>query len=304
MIVDKIRRGGFMARRKESLSVVMVLVCMMFFGIQTDGRSQEKPAKSTGPVVQESPAIQQPYTHPRMKRRGLIVIVDLNVTPLTYTGSCPAVFTLKGQIYANKAMTVLYKIVRSDNVPMEPVALTFEKEERKEITYTWQIGDPIRSAAFNEWALIEAIYPINTKIRSNVAFLKGSCGDRTNVKQQGELGPQVGQKGQPAASTGFPGPQPGGSGPMPMGLPMNPPGQTGQPVLTPGFQGGPGPGNMPIAQPGQSGPGPSSTPMFHPGQKGPIPSESPIPPGNGKGSMSGSLPLPQPDVRTSPGTEK
>jgi hypothetical protein len=295
-----------MARRKESLSVVLALVCMMFFGIQTDGHSQEKPAKPAGPVVQESPAIQRPYTHPRMKRRGLIVIVDLNVTPLTYAGPCPAVFNLKGQIYANKAMTVLYKIVRSDNVPMEPVAIMFEKEERKEITYTWQIGDPIRSASFNEWALIEAIYPINTKIRSNVAFLKGSCGDRTDVKQQDALGQQVGQKGHSAASTGFPGPQPGGKGPMPIGLPMNPPGQTGQPVLTPGFQSGQGPGNIPIpiAQPDQSGPGPSSTPMFHPGQKGPIPSEPPIPPGNGKGPVSGSLPLLQPDVKTLPGTEK
>jgi hypothetical protein len=304
MIVDKIGWGGFMARRIKYVSVIMTLVCMMFFGIRTDGRSQEKSAKPAGPVVQEFPTIQPPYTHPRMKRRGLIVIVDLNVTPLTYTGPCPAVFTLKGQIYANKAMAVLYKIVRSDNVPMEPVALTFEKEERKEITYTWQIGDPTKSATFNEWALIEAVYPINTKILSNLALLKGSCGDRTGVEQQGELGQRVGQKGQPAASTGFPRPQTGGTGPIPIGLPMNPPGKTGQPVPAPGFQGGQGPGNMPVVQPGQPGPGPSSTPLFNPGLKGPMPSESLMPPGNGKSPVSGNLPMPQPDVKTLPGTEK
>jgi hypothetical protein len=268
-----------MVKRKKSLSFIIALGCMIFFGILVDGYAQGNSNTPAGPVVQQQPTTRQPYTNSRMKRRGFVVIADLNVTPLMYTGSCPTIFTLKGQIYANKPMTVLYKIVRSDNMPMEPIAVDFEKEERKEITYTWEIGNSAKPAAFNEWALLEVVYPLNTKIRSNVAFVKGSCTNQADSKQQDVRGQQEGQKVQPTAPTGFPGPQPPGNGPAPIGLPMNPPGQQKQPTTD----------VFPMMPPGQGGQAPGSLPMPQPGQTGPMP---------------GSAPMPPPDVKTLPGTGK
>ena len=187
-------------KRKNSIIAVMMLICMIIAGFTIDGYSQEKSNMPEGPVAQQTPTVKQPYMNPRAKRLGVVVIADLNVTPLEYTGTCPAVFTLKGKIYANKAMTVLYKIVRSDNTPMKAIALTFEKEDRKEITYTWQVDNPARSATINEWALIEVVYPINAKNRSNAVFLKGSCTSQTDSKQQDALS----QKGSVPTNTVMP----------------------------------------------------------------------------------------------------
>jgi hypothetical protein len=167
-----------------SMIVAMVLTCVMLAGYTVDGHSQEKSNIPGGLVVQQAPKMEELYTNPRLKRHGFVVVADLNVTPLAYKGLCPAVFTLKGQIYANRPMTVLYRIIRSDNAPMKPIALIFEKEERKEITHTWQIGDPAKSSALNEWALIEAVYPLNIKIRSNAVFLRGSCTNQAGSKEQ------------------------------------------------------------------------------------------------------------------------
>jgi len=295
-----------MAKKITFISVMMALVGMMFLGIGIEAYSQEKPATPAGPIVQQQPTKQQLFTNPRTKMHGFIATAELNVTPLIYTGSCPAVFTLKGQIYANRAMTVLYKIVRSDNVPMEPITLTFEKEERKGITYTWQLGDPGRSTPFNEWALIEAVYPLNTKIRSNVIYLKGGCGNQADFKQQDVFSQQQDQKAQPVAPTGFPGLPPSqGNGPVPTGPSMIQPGQQKQPtaggfpMMSPG-QGGQGPGSFPTPQPGQMGRGPDGMPMIQPGQKGPMPGEFPMVPGSGKGPGPGSPPMPQPDLKTVP----
>src|SRR5512136_3068443 len=110
-ITEKIMQGEFMSRKKKFVSVTVALLWLVLPGVQIDGHSQEKPAVSAGPGVQQSSTPQTPQPYPRAKRRGLTATVNLDVTPSTYTGPCPAVFTLKGQIYANKAMTVLYKIV-------------------------------------------------------------------------------------------------------------------------------------------------------------------------------------------------
>ncbi len=254
--------------KKENLMIVgIILICMTFAGFTVDVYSQEKSDVQEGPVVQKPATTQKQYTNSRMKRSGLVVIADLNVTPLMYTGQCPATFTLKGQIYANSPMTVLYKIVRSDNLPMEPRALTFEKEDRKEITYTWQLGDPAKSATLNEWAVIEVVYPLNAKIRSNVAFLKGSCGDQTDSKKQDVLSQQEGQKIQSAPLKGFPGPQPQDKGSVPAGFPMAQPDQQklpaagGVPMMPPGQGGQAPPGILPIPQPGQAVPMPKDMGM-------------------------------------------
>lgn len=281
----------------------------MSFGVQIEGNSQEKSNIPEGSVVQQLPISQQPNTNPRMKSRGLIATAELSVTPLAYIGPCPAVFTLRGQIYANRAMTVLYKIVRSDNVPMEPAALNFEKEERKEITYTWQLGGPVGSALFNEWALIEAVYPLNTKIRSNVIYLKGGCGNQADLQQRDAISQPESQKGQPIGPTGFSGPSLQGKVPEMNGPSVIQPGQKGKPTtgglpFVPVPQNGPGPVDMPLPQPGQTGPGPSDMSKILPVQKGPMPGEFPMPSGNGKGLDPGNVLMPQPGVKTLPGIEK
>lgn len=188
-------------KKKNSMAAIVMLACILLSGFIVDGNSQEKSTIDTieeAPLVEQTPSINELYINPRFKHRGIIVIADLNVTPLEYTGTCPAVFTLKGQIHANKPMTLFYKIIRSDNLPMKPIALTFDKEERKEIIHTWQIGDSTKSSTFNEWAMIEVVYPINTKLRSNAAFLRGSCTSQADFKQQDELNQQQSKKEQPA----------------------------------------------------------------------------------------------------------
>lgn len=298
-----------MARGKIFFSAVITLVCIAFLGFGANGYCQERSATSAGPGVQQSSTLQTPQPYPRTKRRGLTATVNLDVTPSTYAGPCPAVFTLNGHIYANKAMTILYKIVRSDNTRMEPIALTFEKEGWKEITYTRQIGDSGKSVAFNEWALIEVVYPVNVKIRSNAAILKGSCGDQPDLKPQLMPGQREEQKGQSAGPTGFSGTQPQGRGPLPTGLPMDPlsqqkPPATGNfPAMPPG-SGGPGPNSFPMPQPGQTGQGPGGMPIIQPGQGGPMPGGSPTMPGDEKGPVPGSFPAPQPGVKVLPGTQK
>jgi hypothetical protein len=266
--------------KRKSLSVFTALVCILFLSAGVNGRAQEGPEPKNKLIAQGLAGTSKPIENPRMRHVGVVVIADLNVTPLTYTGPCPATFTLKGQIYANKATTVHYKLLRSDNAPMKPVELKFDKEERKEITFTWQLGDPAGSAVLNEWALIEAIYPINQKIRSNAAFLKGSCGDQSNIKAQDAVSPMGGQKMQPGPPMGTlddrnPPPLPGPS--------MGPSDQKGLPPAT---------GNVPAMPPIQKGPGPGSMPM--PGQTGPMPSSFPPSSVSGPGPVPGSLPVPQP----------
>ncbi|MCX5806062.1 MAG: hypothetical protein NT010_08355 [Proteobacteria bacterium] len=255
-------------KRKSLMIDVMFLTCMMLMGFTADVYSQEKSNIPEKPVVQQMPTKEQPYMNPRIKRRGIIVIADLNVIPLTYTGSCPAVFILKGQIYANKPMTVFYKIVRSDNTPMKAIALTFKKKERKEITHTWQIGDSTKPSTFNEWALIEVVYPINAKIRSNAAFLRGSCTNQADSKQQDALSQQEIKKVQATAPIDSSGPQLQGKEPMPTGLSITRQDQKGQPAT----------GNFPLMPPPKSGQGPDIFPIPpQPGQKGALPMNTVIP---------------------------
>jgi hypothetical protein len=256
-----------MVKKIRFLSVVMMLICSVFFGIRIDGHSQERPVSQEKHSIQESSNTQKPLENPRLKRVGILVTADLNVAPPTYTGPCPTVFTLKGQIYASKAVTALYKLVRSDNAPMEPIELKFEKEDQKEVVFTWQLDSATRPAGFNEWAVIEVVYPINTKIRSNVVYLKGNCTNQTGFKQEGAFSQQEGQKGPPVAPPGFPGSLPQDKGLAPAGFPMSQPGQQGQLP----------PGDFPMIQPGQGGQPPGSLPIPQSGQKGPVPMNMPIP---------------------------
>ena len=133
-------------------------------------------AHADGPAVIEPAPKEGIPPRPRSLGFGTEVKVHLNVTPFAHTGPCPAVFTLKGQIYVNKAATVLYRFVRSDGKLMKPVVLTFEKPGALDVTDTFVIdGGPTASEG---WAYIEAIRPVNVKTQSNTVFFNARCGER------------------------------------------------------------------------------------------------------------------------------
>jgi hypothetical protein len=178
--------------------LVATLTGLVLMGLAANSYAQEKPGVPAGPSVQQSTQTQQQPLNPRRMWFGLKVVADLGVTPATYSGPCPARFVFTGQIYANKATPVEYKILRSDNVQTTPKTLTFEGEGRQEITYTWEIGDANSLPAFDGWVLVEAVYPINRKTRSNPVLIRGTCTDQANVPPQPAGGQQAESQGQPA----------------------------------------------------------------------------------------------------------
>jgi hypothetical protein len=164
-----------MVHRRKAL-IIALLPCLILLGLTVIGHSQPKSDSPQTPEVQQSPPAEKPYpTSPRKLGAGLQVIADLSVSPLTYTGPCPAVFNFKGLINVNKPTTVSYKFVRSDGVHTEANTLTFEKPGRQEVTTTWQFGDGTAPATFSGAVFMEVVYPVNVKIRSNAAYFKGSC---------------------------------------------------------------------------------------------------------------------------------
>jgi hypothetical protein len=166
---------GIMVRGKRSFFVFMVMTCLILMIFAVDGYSQDKPDSLQAPSGQQTPTVQQPSVSIKKEWLGLVVTTELSASPLTFAGTCPATFTIKGVIYANRATAVQYKFIRSDNAEIKPVTLTFEKEGKKEITYTWQIGDAVSRPEFDEWIAMDAVFPVNRKIRSNAVFIKGSC---------------------------------------------------------------------------------------------------------------------------------
>ena len=306
-----------MPTKKKFVIVAIMLVCMIFLGFTVnDGYSQQKSETSKTPAEgQKQPAERQPFQNRFQWQAGLEVIADLSADKLVYTGVCPTIVTFKGSIYSNRAMTVHYRFLRSDNIRTTPIALKLAKDEKKEVTYSWELGGTKGSPEFNGWVFLQVIYPTNMKIVSNVVNFKGTCTNQEakstqeNTKQQNLSGPQQGQKAPGLPSTGSPAQLPGAKGPVPTGPPIIQQGQTGQPVTggppsMPPPQSGQGPGSMPMPQPGQTGQGPGGMPILQPGQKGSMPGESPMLPGTGKGPVPGILPGPQPDSKTLPGTEK
>lgn len=295
-----------MAKNKRLVIIVIMLVCMMFVGFNNNGFSQEKSG-----IPEKLPTEKQPFQNRFQQQAGLEVIADLSANQLAYTGACPTVFTFKGRISTNRAMTVHYRFVRSDDVRTTPVALKLAKDEKKEVTYSWELGGTSGPTEFNGSVFLQVIYPTNMKIVSNVVNFKGTCTNREakstqeNTKQQNSSGPQQGQKAPGLPSTGSPAQLPEGKGPVPTGLPIIQQGQKGQPItgsppLMPPPQGVQGQGSMPMPQPGKAGQGPGSMPILQPGQKGPMPGEPPMLPGTGKGPVSGNTSTPLRDQQGQP----
>jgi hypothetical protein len=285
-----------MTSRKRFIIVVILFMSLIISGFTTTGHSQQSSETSKTPTGQKQPVERQPFQNRFQWQAGLEVIADLRGDQLTYTGPCPTTFTFKGSISTNRAMTVHYRFLRSDDVRTIPVALKLGKDERKGITYSWEVGGSSGSPELNGWVFLQAIYPTNMKTVSNVVSFKVNCTNREekstqeNTKQQLSFGSQQGQKVPGVPSTGTPAQLPQGKGPMPAGPPMIQQGQplTGGLPLMPTPQGGQGPGSMPMPT-GQS---PGGMPIPQPGQKGPMSGESPMLPGTGKGPIPGNTSMP------------
>jgi hypothetical protein len=272
-----------MAKRKRLMIVTLFLTSLIFTGFITNSYSQQSPETSKKPAAgQKQPAERYPFQNRFQWQAGLEVIADLSADKLAYTGVCPTVVTFKGSIYSNRAMTLHYRFLRSDDVRTIPVALKMGKDERKEITYSWELGGKSGPPEFDGWIFLQAIYPTNMKTVSNVVNFKVNCTNREekstqdSIKQQNLSGPQQGQKTPGLPLTGTPTQLPQGKGPVPAGPPMIHQGQplTGGLPVMPAPQSGQGPGGLPMPQPGQAGQGPGGMPMLQPGQQGPIPNTS------------------------------
>jgi hypothetical protein len=245
-----------MLQRRTSVTI-LVLACLILLGFSVEGLSQQQSDTLKTPgKEQSSPAKQPTLKSPRREAAGIEVIADLSVTPLEYTGSCPAVFTFKGWIYANRSTRVEYKFIRSDGVHSEAKTLVFEKEGRQEVTYTLQVGDAANLPAFSGAAIMQVVYPLNMKIQSNEVIFKGTCTNLGRPGPKNPAGQQTVQPGSPAAQSHLP--LPSGQQGQPS-LPFPPPtgqqGQQGQPAVplpSPAGKGGEPP--MPFPSPtGQQG---------------------------------------------------
>jgi hypothetical protein len=154
--------------------MIFVLACLVFSGFSANVFSQQQSD------TLQAPGAKQPKTWPRRQAVGLKVIADLTVSPRAYTGPCPAVFTFKGRIYANRATSVQYKFIRSDGVHSEAKTLVFEKEGRREVTYTWELGEEAKLPTVSGAAVMQVVYPLNMKTQSNEAVFNGTCTGQRN----------------------------------------------------------------------------------------------------------------------------
>jgi hypothetical protein len=243
--------------------VIIFLINLIFMVFTVNGYSQqdrESPKK---------PTERQPFQNRFQWQVGLEVIADLSTDKLTYTGTCPTTFTFKGRISTNRAMTLHYRFIRSDDVRTLPVTLKLGKGETREVSYSWELGgDPNGPPEINGWIFLQAVYPTNMKTASNVVNLKGNCTNRENRPIQKTIKQQdlIGQK-----TPGFP--FPGSNAQMPEG---KGPAAAGPPII---HQGQPVSGGIPLPPTPQNG-------------QGPMPVGSPMLPRNGKGPAHDTILMP------------
>ncbi len=213
--------------QSRTFVAILVLTGLILIGYSDDGYSQQQSDTLQSPGKQKT--TNQNITWPRKQGGRIQVVADLSVSPLVHTGSCPAVFTFKGRIYANKATAVTYKFIRSDGVHSEAKTLVFEKEGRQEVTYKWEMGDGAKLPTFRGGAVIQVIYPINMKMQSNEAIFRGTCTGQGMPEPMNPPGQQKVQQAPPAAQSFFP-PSKGQQGQPAMAFPP-PTGQQGQPAM-------------------------------------------------------------------------
>jgi hypothetical protein len=161
--------------------ILVAVATMLVFGSIGGVCNAEQTANSHTAVSKEAIGAERPpvATWPRrLSSVGRQIVADLTVTPLSYTGPCPAVFTFKGVIYTNRPSPVSYKFVRSDGNHSGARTLVFDKEGRQEVSFTWELADTSTSApggVFTGSAVMQVVAPVNMKIQSNEATFRASC---------------------------------------------------------------------------------------------------------------------------------
>jgi hypothetical protein len=166
-----------MAKRGSAI-LIMALTCLILIDFPVNGYSQQKLDTNQNSQMQKQKAAQELLWKLRRQHIGLLVIADLSVSPLNYTGRCPALFTFTGKITVTRATSIQYKFIRTDSFQTEPITLTFEGPGTQEVTHTWQLGDATSLPTFGESVAMELVYPLNRKIRSNTVIIRGSCTDQ------------------------------------------------------------------------------------------------------------------------------
>jgi hypothetical protein len=161
-----------MTLKDGTFTAGMMLACAIVMGNAVNGHSQETSATPRTSMVKE-PMTQQSPMNRRSLVLGLEVIADLTVDPPTYTGPCPGAFTLKGQIYVNKPITIQYRFVGTGTPPSLTETLEFEAPGRKEVTYVRRMGDGATMPQFSGAAIIQVVWPV--KVDSNAVLFTGSC---------------------------------------------------------------------------------------------------------------------------------
>lgn len=187
-----------MVQKRRSVIITMLLPCLIFMGYAVKGYSQQESNSRQSPAAQKPAKTQNLPERPRRyptALAGLEVIADLSVSPSTHTGSCPALFRFTGKITVNKAATVQYRFVRSDNTRMPPAVLTFEEAGTQEVTDTWQFEDATSGSTFTGWEAIQINFPM--KVQSNVAIFRGTCtGQGKRVPEKSPM-PKTSPQGPP-----------------------------------------------------------------------------------------------------------
>ncbi|HEY3275111.1 MAG TPA: hypothetical protein VGJ94_00700 [Syntrophorhabdaceae bacterium] len=175
-----IRKKGATALATLALFSITLLFVSGFAGAEavpeeSAAGEQESTAAGPEPVDEPQEIIKGIPFNPRRLRTGVSVTATLEINPVLHKGPCPASFTLKGYISANNPTKVAYKFVRKDAPPSNPEILTFEKAGTKEVSHTFSVGAEGGTSPFEGWVHLEAVFPVNNKVRSDSVFFSGRC---------------------------------------------------------------------------------------------------------------------------------
>ncbi len=109
-----------------------------------------------------------------------VTAVQATANPVSYGGSCPAVFDFSGQITANGAGTVTYRWLRSDGATAPEQTLDFDSAGTKTVDTSWSL-----SAEGNHWQRLQILSPNN--ITSNQAEFALECMTEIAYVHRGDM---------------------------------------------------------------------------------------------------------------------
>jgi hypothetical protein len=151
-----------MRNKTRLIPVVLMVTCLMLFSIPLAGHAQMK-------------------LPPRIK-------ATLSASPVSYSGTCPALITFRGKITVSRPTTVQYKFIRSDNAQAPIQTLKFAKAGTQEVSTTWQLGGT-SLPTYIGWQAIEVISPVS--VQSNKASFNVRCAEAEQPIQPGVIGTQL-----------------------------------------------------------------------------------------------------------------